>query len=137
LKRHELPSRAKRKVELNDLLVSSLKGSKEKIALVDVEGYNLLASTGFFVVTSDYLKPEVIYAILRSKFYELFIEQMATGAIMSAITDKYFKQIELPIIGEEIQCEIQKDIMSYIEKRNSAFDNLDEIKKRFDEVLSI
>jgi len=136
LKRHELPSRAKRKIGLNDLLVSSLKGSKEKIALVDMEDENLLASTGFFVVNSDFLNSEVIYALFRSKYYELFIEQMASGAIMSAITNKYFKQIELPIIDDNIQSEIQKDVMAYIEKRNSAFDNLDEIIKRFDEILN-
>lgn len=137
LKRHELPSRAKRKCGLNDLLVSSLKGSKEKIALVDMDDENILASTGFFVVTSDFLKPEVIYALFRSKFYELFIEQMASGSIMSAITTKYFEQIELPIIDDNIQLEIKRDIVSYIEKRNLAFDNLEEIIKRFDKVLNV
>ena len=137
LKRHELPSRAKRKIEYNDVLISSLKGSKDKIALVDMNDDNLLASTGFFVVSSDFLRPEVIYAIFRSKYYELFIEQMASGAIMSAITDRYFKQIELPIINERIQNDIQKDISSYIEKRNAAFDNLEEIKKQFDTILNI
>jgi len=132
----DLPERAQWKIEYNDLLVSSLKGSKEKIALVDIEdNEDLVASNGFYVVKSDFLNPEVLYAIFRSRFYELFIEQMATGSIMSAITNKYFQMLELPIINDEIQNDIQKEVQSYLENRKSAFENLELIKSKMNDMI--
>lgn len=130
---HALPDRAKRKVIKGDVLVSSLKGSKEKISIVNSESNNIVASTGFYVIRdSDYL-PEVIYLIFRSSYYDLFIEQMSSGAIMSSLTEKYFKQFLVPEIPSNIQEEIAEQISQYIITRKSAFENLDKAIRKFDE----
>ncbi|MFH7835763.1 MAG: hypothetical protein QXL51_04125 [Candidatus Aenigmatarchaeota archaeon] len=44
----EAPSRAKRILKKNDVIVSSVEGSLEKVALVDKQFEGSLASTGFF-----------------------------------------------------------------------------------------
>jgi len=133
---HMLPGRAQRKVSYNDLLVSSLKGSKDKIALVEEDSDNLVASNGFYVVRSDTIRSEVLYLLFRSKFYDLFIEQMASGAIMSSITNKYFTQLELPILDGQDQESIATDIQNYLTKWQFAFEKLEIAAQLFDKQLT-
>lgn len=132
---YKLPDRAKRKTEKGDVLVSSLKGSKEKIAIVDSELENVIASTGFYVVRDkDYL-PEVIYLFFRSQYYDMFIEQMSSGAIMSSITDKFFKQFKVPVIDKKAQEEIADEVTQYLSSRKSAFQNLSFAVEKFDKMF--
>lgn len=136
LEAYMLPDRAKRKIQAGDVLVSSLKGSKEKVAIVEYQQDNLVASTGFYIIRDDDFLPEVIFLIFRSNYYDLFIEQMSSGAIMSSITEKYFKQFKLPIIDEKIQAEIAEEIILYVESRRSAFNNLYDAINKFDLLLN-
>lgn len=132
---YNLPDRAKRAVQHNDLLVSSLKGSKAKIALVEDDYDDMVASTGFYVIRSKRIMPEVLYIIFRSKYYDMFIEQMASGAIMSSIIDKYFKKLELPILDPGTQEIIASEVQNYLLKRKSAFDILDQAIEKFNNEL--
>lgn len=129
---HELPDRAKRMTQKGDVLVSSLKGSKEKIAIMNSEFDNVVASTGFYVVRDSEYLPEVLYLIFRSKYYDLFIEQMSSGAIMSSLTDKYFKQFVVPELPSEIQNEIAEEVQMYMNDRKSAFEYLNRAVSMFD-----
>ena len=129
---HELPDRAKRMTQKGDVLVSSLKGSKEKIAIMNNELENVIASTGFYIVRDSEYLPEVLYLIFRSKYYNMFIEQMSSGAIMSSLTDKYFSQFVIPELSSEIQAEIAEEIQMYMNDRQSAFDNLNHAISMFD-----
>lgn len=130
---HELPDRAKRMTQKGDVLVSSLKGSKEKIAIMNSEFNNVVASTGFYVIRDSEYLPEVLYLIFRSKYYDMFIEQMPSGAIMSSLTDKYFKQFLVPEISIEHQNDIAEEIQMYMIERQLAFDNLNRAITMFDE----
>ena len=132
---YKLPGRAKRRIRRGDVLVSSLKGSKEKVAIVNSDKENLVASTGFYVIREEGYLPEVLYLIFRSRYYDLFIEQMASGAIMSSITDKYFKRFCVPQIDAEIQKEIAEEINAYMNTRKMAFDHLDAARTAFDNML--
>ena len=53
----EAPSRAKRILEKDDVIVSSIEGSLEKVALVDKTQDGHLASTGFFQLRSNDILP--------------------------------------------------------------------------------
>ncbi len=109
-----------------------IKGSKEKIAIVNSELDNVVASTGFYVIRDDEYLPEVLYLIFRSTYYDMFIEQMSSGAIMSSITDKYFKQFKLPRISESVQRDIAEEVSQYISIREMAFQNLEKAISKFD-----
>lgn len=132
---HELPDRAKRMIQKGDVLVSSLKGSKEKVAIMNSENKNVVASTGFYVIRDDNYLPEVLFLIFRSKYYDMFIEQMSSGAIMSSLTEKYFKQFLVPILDEGIQKDIAEEVQMYMNERKSAFDNLEHAIAMFDNHL--
>lgn len=61
---------------------------------------------------------------------------MSSGAIMSSITDKYFKQFLIPDIEQEIQSEIAEEISSYISVRKLAFDELSNAISKFDKMTT-
>ena len=62
----------------------------------------------------------------------MFIEQMSSGAIMSSLTDKYFKQFVVPELSSEIQSEIAEEVQMYMNDRQSAFENLNRAVSMFD-----
>lgn len=106
LKGRETPSRAKRVVQSCDLLVSSVVGSVEKVALVSDDEDGFLASTGFFHFQSDFYTPEYLLILMKSKIIKEQLFQESTGGILSAVSDSNLKNIIIPIVDETIRNEI-------------------------------
>ncbi|MCC7543569.1 restriction endonuclease subunit S [bacterium] len=73
---NELPSRARRKVQKDDLIVSSIEGSLESIALITEDWKNALCSTGFFAVNSDKINSETLLVLLKTKVGQLQLKKV-------------------------------------------------------------
>jgi restriction endonuclease S subunit len=126
---NELPSRARRKVQKGDLIVSSIEGSLESIALITEDWKNALCSTGFFVINSDKTNPETLLILLKTKIGQLQLKRGCKGTILTAIGKDELSKIILPIIDPKIQEEIKNKIVKMYEtKKFSKF--LLEIAKR-------
>lgn len=64
----ETPIRAKRILKPRDVIVSSIEGSLEKVAIVSQDQENYLASTGFFQLRSENVLPETLLIIAKVWF---------------------------------------------------------------------
>lgn len=64
-----LPTRARRKVNTGDLIISSVEGSLSSCALITEEFDNCIVSTGFYVLKSNFLNSETLLVIFRSKLF--------------------------------------------------------------------
>lgn len=106
----ELPTRARRKVNTGDVIVSTIEGSLSSIALIAKELDNALCSTGFFVVNSDKINSETLLILLRSPVGQLQLKKGCSGTILTAIGDDEFKRIILPNLFADIQNDIKKKI---------------------------
>lgn len=82
---NELPSRARRKVQKGDLIISSVEGSLESIALITEDWKNALCSTGFFAVNSDKINSETLLVLLKTKVGQLQLKKGCKGTILTAI----------------------------------------------------
>lgn len=60
---------------------------------------------------------------------------MASGSIMSSITEKYFKQFEIPVIPDEVQDTMTTQIQAYLEKQQFAFNSLKNASELFDKEI--
>jgi len=125
----ELPTRARSKVNTEDVIVSSIEGSLSSVALITDDLDNALCSTGFFVVNSNKINSETLLVLLKSPIGQLQLKKGCSGTILTAIGDNEFKQIILPNLRAEIQNEIKKKIATMYGAKSSSKRLLDIAKR--------
>ncbi|PMP81853.1 MAG: hypothetical protein C0175_04690, partial [Caldisericum exile] len=109
----QAPSRARMLIRNNDILIPSLAGTFDKIALVPAELDGQLASTGCFVIRSKEDYPEFLFLLFRTPLFKRQLEQLTTGAIMSAVPKTTFDSLLVPVIPKDKQEEIVSLIKDY------------------------
>ncbi len=114
---NELPTRARRKVNDGDVIVSTIEGSLSSIALIMNDLDNALCSTGFFVVNSERINSETLLVLLKSPVGQLQLKKGCSGTILTAIGDDEFKRIILPDLPAGIQNDIKKQITEMYESK--------------------
>ena len=125
----EAPSRARRILRKNDVIVSSVEGSLEKVALVDEEFAHSLASTGFFQFTPKSILPEVLLVLSKSIVIQSQLKRECTGTILSAVPSESIKNLLIPILPEQIQREIAKLVRQSHDARKKAKELLEKSEK--------
>jgi len=126
---NKLPSRARRKVQKGDVIVSSIEGSLDSVALITENWTNALCSTGFFVIHSDKLNSETLLILLKTKVGQLQLKKGCKGTILTAISKDELKKIVFPRITPKTQKHVKEKITEmYRTKKLSK--SLLEIAKR-------
>lgn len=131
----EAPSRAKRVLMANDVIVSSIEGSLEKVALVNAAQDEFLASTGFFQFRSKEILPEVLLVLAKSPVLQMQLEKQCAGTILTAVSKEAIKNIVVPILPNPIQQKIADLVRRSHEARNKAKELLEEAKRKVDEAI--
>lgn len=107
----ELPTRARRKVNVREVIVSSIEGALSSIAFIPDEYDGALCSTGFYVVDPDAINSETLLVLLKTFVGQEQLKKGCNGTILTAINKDEFENIVLPIIDDNIQEEIQQKII--------------------------
>jgi len=119
----QAPSRARMLVKTNDVLVSSLKGSLDKVGFVPEELNGALASTGFFIVREknrDY-PAEVLFMLFRTPILTLQMEKLSSGAILEAVSKSAFKRLRIPAVkNKTLISKIMNLVREHFELRREA-----------------
>jgi len=136
----DAPSRARMLIREGDLLISSLSGSIDSIAIVPEELDNQVASTGFFVINkSRKLNNIYLFAVLRTKLFQELLIKEASGAIMSAIPKVKFESFKIPIPPLPEQQKIANEVKVMVETaerlKKEAKKELEEAKKKVEEII--
>ena len=103
---NELPSRARRKVDANDVLISSIEGSLSSCAIVSEKMGAALCSTGFYVINSDKINSEALLVLFKSPLLQNLLKQACSGTILTAINKPEFENIPIPLIEGGVQTKI-------------------------------
>ena len=101
-----LPSRARRKVSKNDVIVSSIEGSLASCAIVSEQHHQALCSTGFYVVSSEKINSETLLILFKSEPIQQLLKQGCSGTILTSINKDEFLNIPLPLVDVNIQTQI-------------------------------
>jgi len=115
-----LPSRARRKVLTGDVIVSSIEGSLQSIALIQEEYNQALCSTGFHVINSRVFNSETLLVLLKSAVGQMQLKKGCNGTILTAINKYEFAKIVLPKIAEEVQTQIQEKVTESFDLREQS-----------------
>jgi restriction endonuclease S subunit len=102
------PSRAKKIVRNNDILISTTRPNRGAISLLKELDKISIASTGFAVIRdiNNEILREYLYIMLRQKSSLLQMEQRSSGGNYPAITEDELKKILIPLPSKEIQQQI-------------------------------
>ncbi len=125
----DLPTRARRKVSKGDVIVSSIEGSLDSIALINQEYDEALCSTGFHVVNSQVLNSETLLVFLKSKAGQFQLKKGCNGTILTAIGKDELVKVGLPKIRTEIQSEIQQQATESFNLRKQSKHLLESAKR--------
>ena len=128
-----LPSRARRIVNTNDVIISSIEGSLQSCAVVGKEYNNALCSTGFYVINSEKINSETLIVLFKSDLMQSIMKQNCSGTILTGMNKYEFQNILVPLIEKKAQQEIAQLIEeSFSLKKQSEY--LLEVAKRAVEI---
>ena len=133
IKGDEAPSRARRMLKENDVIVSSVEGSLEKVALVDEKHDGSLASTGFFQFRPLNILPEVLLILSKSIVLQSQLKKRCSGTILIAVPKESLRDIIIPLLPFETQQKIASLVQQSHEARRKAKELL-EVAKRAVEI---
>ena len=122
----ELPSRARRKVKTNDVIISSIEGSLNSCALITEEYDNALCSTGFYVTNSKFINSETLLVLFKSNLMQNILKQNCSGTILTSLNKDDFLNIRIP----KIKITKQQQIAIHIEQSFS-------LKKQSEHLLDV
>ena len=116
----DLPTRARRRVETNDVILSSIEGSLMSIAIINEDYNQALCSTGFYVVKSDYFNPETLCVLFKNGFIQKLLKQECSGTILTGVSKDNLANIILPKIESGIQTKIKEKVSKANKLRKDA-----------------
>lgn len=125
----KLPSRARRIVRKDDVLISSIEGSLSSCALVTKEYDGAICSTGFYVVNSKEMNSETLLTLFKSELMQNLLKQGCSGTILTAINNDEFKNLLLPVVDSETQQEIAGLIQQSFKLKKQSEQLLEVAKK--------
>jgi len=132
----EAPSRAKRILKANDVIISSVEGSLEKVALVDKDQEGYLASNGFFQFRSKNILPEVLLVLAKSITFQMQLEKQCAGTILTAVPKEAIQNILIPILPKPTQQKIADLVRQSHEARKRAKQLLEEAKRQVEKLIN-
>lgn len=130
-----LPSRARRKVSKNDVVVSSIEGSLASCAIVSEQHHQALCSTGFYVVSSEKINSETLLILFKSEPIQQLLKQGCSGTILTAINKDEFLNIPLPLVDANIQTQIADLIRQSDRLRQESQALLEEAKRKVEQAI--
>lgn len=134
-KGEDLPSRARRIVSKNDVVISSLEGSLDSCALVEEDYDGALCSTGFYVLKSSVLNSETLLVLFKSPLVKELMRKGCSGTILTAIGRQELERIPIPLIRQEIQEEIAQHVQSSISLRKESQQLLEHAKLTVEDAI--
>lgn len=131
----DAPSRARRILKTSDVIVSSVEGSLEKVALVGEEQEGFIASTGFFQFRRKEILPEVLLVLCKSLVFQMQLKKQTAGTILTAVPKESIKNIFAPIIPEQVQQKIADLVYQAHEARKKARELLEQAKREVEKLV--
>ena len=98
IKFEDAPSRARRKVKPNDILLSTVRPNLEHYAFIKQANPNTIASTGFAVISAKEIEPRFLYYVLTSPGHTDYFSMIAEGhtSAYPAMNSDVIEDLEIP-----------------------------------------
>lgn len=121
----EAPSRAKRKVKHNNILISTVRPNQKHYGIVKNPDENLIVSTGFCVIECENIDPHFIYLLLTTNDMTEYLHSIAEA---STSTYPSLKPIDIELL--EFKLPPQDKLDEFANYANNAWEKIDKNHKQ-------
>lgn len=129
---NEAPSRARKKVSKNDIIVSTVRPNRNAVSIINIEDEELVASTGFAVIEcKKNIDNYFLFAVLKTDNSVSQLVRKTSGGLYPAISEQDVMEIEIPIPSPEIQ----KYIGDKVRKAEELREEAKRLKKEAEEII--
>lgn len=112
----DAPGRARRRIAHGDIIWSCVRPNRRSYALIWEPEENLVASTGFAVISASAIPFSFLYFSTTTDKFVGYLEQNATGATYPAVTAKIFEAAEILVPDPAIAAEFDVLVLPMLEQ---------------------
>ena len=131
---HEAPSRARRIVHHGDIIWSCVRPNRESHAIIWNPPNNLIASTGFAVITPCKIPTSFLYQVVTTPDFVGYLSQNARGSAYPAVTATDFENARF-IIPDSSLIQIFDDIVRPIIEQINNLDRYNQKLKQARDII--
>jgi type I restriction enzyme, S subunit len=138
LKIEDAPSRARKHISANDILVSTVRPNLNAVAKVPKYLDNQIASTGFCILRPDTkkLNLEYLFSIVQSKYFVDHLVKNETGANYPAVSDGIILDTPIPIPPLSLQEEFAGVVARVESLRGRMGESTRQVEGLFESLLA-
>ncbi|AOC91964.1 restriction endonuclease subunit S [Bacillus amyloliquefaciens] len=127
------PSRAKRKVSKDDVIISLVRPYLKNIAHIDIDDNKLVASTAFYVCTpKEILDSNYLYSYLCSNYATQYLIDHTRGDNSPSVRSTDYEKMPLPLPPVNEQKRIVEKVERLLSKIEEAKQLIEEAKETFE-----
>ncbi len=120
LKGYEAPTRARKVVRKDDIILSTVRPNRNAVAIIPEELDNEICSTGFAVIKAEKVLPHYLFAFLKTKYAINQLVRFTMASMYPAVSEEDIGDILVYVPPLSFQEEIKKIILKAKEKENLA-----------------
>lgn len=114
----EAPGRAKRILKHQDIIWSCVRPNRKSYSFVWKPEENLIASTGFAVITAQEIPATFLYQLVTTNEFVNYLENHAKGATYPAVTASDFEEAIIQIASDSIMKEYNDEAYQCFELKH-------------------
>lgn len=114
----DAPGRAKRIVKHQDIIWSCVRPNRKSYSFVWRPEENLVASTGFAVISAKTIPATFLYQLVAEKDFVNYLENHAKGATYPAVTASDFEEATIHIASNSVMKEYNEEAYQYFELKH-------------------
>lgn len=111
----DAPGRAKRIIKHQDIIWSCVRPNRKSYSFVWQPENNLIASTGFAVITAKEIPATFLYQLVTANEFVTYLENHAKGATYPAVTAADFEEATIRICSNEKMNEYHNEVNQLFE----------------------
>ena len=137
LKGYEAPSRARKVVKENNLILSTVRPNRNAVAIIPKDLDNQICSTGLSVIKAENINPRFLFAFLKTKYAIKQLVRMTMASMYPAVSEDDIGLILVPVPENNFQQKIELLVKESYNKRKEADERYKQAEELLNKILGI
>jgi len=137
LKGYQAPSRARKVVRENNIILSTVRPNRNAVAIIPKKLDNEICSTGFSVINARKINPWFLFAFLKTKYAINQLVRLTMASMYPAMSEEDIGTILIPLPSLSFQEDIETMIKKSHKKLSEAKAKYNDAENLLNKILEI